>query len=624
MCGIFGLQLKQKNKELLKNFTSFMLKESELRGRDASGIYLQSENIQSTLKKPVNGFQLTKLVDYSSFFENIKDDTSNIFNLIGQCRLATNGKIFINDFNQPIETENLTMLHNGIILNDLDLLNKFNITNKKEVSDSHNFAFFLDSLKKKNLSYNKIFEEIVKDIKGSYSIAFIDKNSEKIFFISNFGSLYFYKNDDFIIFSSEKKILENFILKKLKINQVNQILKTEINKLYQFSLQTNNQSQKLQNSNKPISIGVINNLDCKIKNLKRCSKCILPESYPYISFDKNGVCNYCNSYSPRKLKDDLKNIFDKYRSKDGSIDCLVGLSGGRDSCYGLHLLKKKYRMNPVAYTYDWGLTTDISRRNQALMVGALGVEHIIRAPNIDFKRDCIQKNINAWLKKPKLGMVPIFMSGDKDFYEYGRKLRKELGVKLTVFCSGHEEEQRNFFVGFCGVKKDLAYTSRLYEYPIIVKAQLAIYYMINFIINPRYINKSFMDSLKSFFTSFIFKDDFLYLFEHMEWNENEIIETLKNEYNWQEDKAYGRNQWRMGDGQTAFTNYIFRQLVGFTEFDDFRSTQIRKGKITRDEALYLVEKDNEPKYEVLEKFASTVGLNLESVLSKIDVIKKNI
>ena len=150
MCGIFGLQLKQKNKELLKNFTSFMLKESELRGRDASGIYLQSENIQSTLKKPVNGFQLTKLVDYSSFFENIKDDTSNIFNLIGQCRLATNGKIFINDFNQPIETENLTMLHNGIILNDLDLLNKFNITNKKEVSDSHNFAFFLDSLKKKN------------------------------------------------------------------------------------------------------------------------------------------------------------------------------------------------------------------------------------------------------------------------------------------------------------------------------------------------------------------------------------------------------------------------------------------------------------------------------------------
>ena len=350
----------------------------------------------------------------------------------------------------------------------------------------------------------------------------------------------------------------------------------------------------------------------------------MPESYPYISFDKNDVCNYCSSYSPRKLKDDLKNVLDKYRSKDGSIDCLVGLSGGRDSCYGLHLLKKKYRMNPVAYTYDWGLTTDISRRNQALMVGALGVEHIIRAPNIDFKRDCIQKNINAWLKKPKLGMVPIFMSGDKDFYEYGRKLRKELGVKLTVFCSGHEEEQRNFFVGFCGVKKDLAYTSRLYEYPITVKAQLAIYYMINFIINPRYINKSFMDSLKSFFTSFIFKDDFLYLFEHIEWNENEIIETLKNEYNWQEDKAYGRNQWRMGDGQTAFTNYIFRQLVGFTEFDDFRSTQIRKGKITRDEALHLVKRDNEPKYEVLEKFASTVGLNLESVLSKIDVIKKHI
>lgn len=55
MCGIFGLQLKKK--ELLKNFTTFMFKESELRGRDASSIYLQSENIQIILKKSVNGYQ---------------------------------------------------------------------------------------------------------------------------------------------------------------------------------------------------------------------------------------------------------------------------------------------------------------------------------------------------------------------------------------------------------------------------------------------------------------------------------------------------------------------------------------------------------------------------------------
>ena len=76
--------------------------------------------------------------------------------------------------------------------------------------------------------------------------------------------------------------------------------------------------------------------------------------------------------------DKLFEILDKYRSKDGSPDCVVGLSGGRDSSYGLHLLKTKFRMNPIAFTYDWGLTTDISRVNQSKICGKLGIEHIIR------------------------------------------------------------------------------------------------------------------------------------------------------------------------------------------------------------------------------------------------------
>ena len=52
-------------------------------------------------------------------------------------------------------------------------------------------------------------------------------------------------------------------------------------------------------------------------------------------------------------------------------DCLMGLSGGRDSCCGLHILKTQFDMKPVAFTYDWGLTTDISRLNASIMCGKL-------------------------------------------------------------------------------------------------------------------------------------------------------------------------------------------------------------------------------------------------------------
>ena len=42
-------------------------------------------------------------------------------------------------------------------------------------------------------------------------------------------------------------------------------------------------------------------------------------------------------------------------------------------------------MNPIAFTYDWGLTTDVSRINQSKICGKLGIEHIIRSANISKK-----------------------------------------------------------------------------------------------------------------------------------------------------------------------------------------------------------------------------------------------
>ena len=131
-------------------------------------------------------------------------------------------------------------------------------------------------------------------------------------------------------------------------------------------------------------INIQNNLKYeldKIKNLKRCSKCILPETYPFIKFNSNNVCNYCENYEKQNFlgEEKLFKYLEKFRSKNGEPDCLVGLSGGRDSTYGLHLLKTKYEMNPIAYTFDWGLTTDISRINAAKVCGKLGIEHIINS-----------------------------------------------------------------------------------------------------------------------------------------------------------------------------------------------------------------------------------------------------
>ena len=78
----------------------------------------------------------------------------------------------------------------------------------------------------------------------------------------------------------------------------------------------------------------------------------------------------------------------------------------------------------------------------------------------------------------------------------------------------------------------------------------------------------------------------------------------------------------MGDGQTAFNNYIYYTVAGFSEYDNFRSNQIREGLITRDQGIKLAQEDNEFKYDTLKNFSEIVGFNLEDVLSRIQCIPK--
>lgn len=619
MCGIFGYQIFKDSNIEPRLLTESLIKLSEKRGYDASGICCNSGENYLVLKKPQPGTDLIKSKLFKELFNKKQLGNSKTITLIGQCRLQTDGSKYIQENNQPIINDKIALVHNGIIENH-KVLNSTNdesteILSDYNKSDTLNLARYINNnIDKKNIS--ELFYFLKATVKGSYSVGYINKADDTLSVSTNTGSLYYIRSDSLFIFSSER----NFMLKiKKKFNLNNNYV---VHKLYPGKFLNINLDKPLNNKKKNSSN--FYNFGGETKKLRRCSVCILPETYPYIKFNDKGVCNFCISYlkNPKKIfQDKLNYIFDKYRSKNNEPDCLVGLSGGRDSCYGLHILKKEFGMNPIAYTYDWGLTSEVSRINQAKITGALGIEHIIRSPNIQKKRDYIRLNVNAWLKKPKLGMVPIFMAGDKDFYQYGRILRKENNIKLTVFASGQVYEQRNFFIGFCGVEEFLENTSRLYDYPLKVKFQLAFYYALQYILNPRYINLSLLDTLKSFFTSFVLKDDFIYLFEYTKWDEKKIISTLQKEYGWLSDTNYGKNQWRMGDGQTAFTNYIFYKLAGFTEFDNFRSIQIRDELLTRKEALDLIQEDNKPKFKKIKEFCETVGLSSEKVLTQIELIE---
>jgi hypothetical protein len=69
--------------------------------------------------------------------------------------------------------------------------------------------------------------------------------------------------------------------------------------------------------------------------MKRCNRCLLPETYPNIRYNGDGICNYCLSYTPieYKGKTKLEELLDTYRNrnKGEKYDCVVAVNGGRDS-----------------------------------------------------------------------------------------------------------------------------------------------------------------------------------------------------------------------------------------------------------------------------------------------------
>ena len=644
MCGIFGISrsnLKSNNFDDILKDIKIYVDNSQKRGSDTFGLSFKLENEIVLFKSNEKPTDSIKKKNYKEFLNKfLKSRINKNLIMIGQTRLVTNGSKFSYSNNQPLETEKIVGVHNGIFAN-LEEENSEKTKNYESYDVKSDSLLFYENISKylDNQNFTKNFFEYLKNIKGNFSIAFNLLNENKIFISSNCGSLFYYNDDDIFTFASEKKFILDY-LKNSKLIKKKEIDSSKIKKCLQkiiiFDLDKKalneiDLTKDFKDPNIEIDyekkINIKNNsnyeLD-KIKNLKRCIKCILPETYPFIKFNSNNVCNFCENYKKQNFlgEEKLFQYLERFRSKNGEPDCLVGLSGGRDSTYGLHLLKTKYKMNPIAYTFDWGLTTDISRINAAKVCGKLGVEHIIRSADIEKKREYVKKNLFSWLKKPHLGMLPIIQVGDKGFYDHGRKLSKELNLELVVHCTGYQLEQREFFLGFAGINQKLRNNQRMYSYDFSSKLKMLYWYSLQFLLNPFYFNSALLDNFDGFLASFIRKDDFLHLYNYETWDENLMIKTLNEEYDWTNDISYGKNQWRMGDGQTAFNNFVYFTLAGFSEYDNFRSNQIREGLISREEAIKLCEEDNKIKYDTLKNFSEVIGFNLDNVLSKINCLDK--
>lgn len=130
--------------------------------------------------------------------------------------------------------------------------------------------------------------------------------------------------------------------------------------------------------------------------MKYCQKCVQPDTRPGIFLNEEGICSGCIGHEEKagtidwdQRKKDLTQILDGFRSSS-YYDCIVPVSGGKDSTYQIHMMKNVFKMHPLAVTYKYSDRTPLGQKNLDNL-RALGVDHLEYAPNPETERKFILK-----------------------------------------------------------------------------------------------------------------------------------------------------------------------------------------------------------------------------------------
>lgn len=356
MCGIFGI-ISQSN--WARSELALLATHARQRGRDSSGLVYHL----------ADGYHIKRADhDISRLLADTRIGPSDV--VMGHSRLITNG---LSD-NQPVLRDDVCVLHNGIIVNYEQIWKTLPKTREQEI-DTEIIAALAATAVERDGNTENVATTVLEACKGVAACAVAFPKLGKLCLFSNNGSLYVGEKGDSIYFSSEA-----YPLHELGCNDIRQIrdegLVIDIPTtdadldVTDINIRTENLIPELV-----LSAAEEKLLIYETHNIRRCTKCVLPATMPYIRFNDEGVCNYCTNYKQRnkpKPKQELFDLVEPFRRAKGE-DCIVPFSGGRDSCYALHLIVDELKMKPITYTYDWGMVTDLGRRNISRMCAELGV-----------------------------------------------------------------------------------------------------------------------------------------------------------------------------------------------------------------------------------------------------------
>ncbi len=348
-------------------------------------------------------------------------------------------------------------------------------------------------------------------------------------------------------------------------------------------------------------------------DIKRCTKCTLPETFPNITFDDEGVCNYCNQYHERAAKkikykveteDELIKNLQKFKRKGSRYDVLIPLSGGVDSSMTLIKIVEKYNLKVLAFHNDHGYEDDTATENVKKLCKAMNVDLIIKQQDLGFMKKLWKYTHEAKSR----GLSACFVCGG---IIYANSLEIADCYNIPMVINGYSKGQADMMADKENALE--AWTGLLEEFQK----------------DPDFF-KEFMEKQEPMKKQIVFKNkqDFkndlpnrkmlvipFYLFDFYKTDKEKLKSECIKRFDWKPIK-YTYPSRTTNCTMVWLNTHVDICKIGYTMYDEEYAGIVRAGDMSRAQAISDLIFN--PPEGLVEKLAQEIGTDL----SKCKIIKK--
>ena len=366
---------------------------------------------------------------------------------------------------------------------------------------------------------------------------------------------------------------------------------------------------------------------------KRCFRCTLPDNFRNIKFDKNGICNYCHNHDKyiekfRQFALAEKLFLDQVEANHGKYqyDCAAGLSGGLDSTYVLYKLVRDYKLKVLAITYDNSFQSEEAKDYIKTVVDDLKVDHVTiayddrkfhyqlyKASAIQTGRACNACSFNGLMMHRYCfdHKIPFFVHG-RSRNQMLREISKySFDPYLPLYAINYRPFDFQEYMRLTKAARNKI--NRLMKK--LIKDSVA---------REEFKSKYFIDPVECEKQSFV--PQFMAFFLMHDYDDNEITAFFEKNVLKGKNKQLKKHHHIDCLAHPAFM-YIYKQAFGWSLLEWELAFDVREGKISRDQALKLIENDDTTNKLPEESFnivCSKMNISKKDLLDGLSIARRNI